>query len=176
MNLQSENNRQTLLALCLICAGIALRVAPHPSNFTPVTAIALFGGVTLNPLISLTVPLIVMIASDLWIGPHELYWLTWGLFVVVSLLGVLLRNRVKLGTLFFGTIGASVLFFIGSNLGVFIFQNMYPKTAAGLVQCFVMALPFFRNSLAGDLFYSAVFFGIFAAFKKTAGILLRVTR
>ena len=72
-----------------------------------------------------------------------------------------LSMKIFLGTL----LGSSIFFFI-TNLGVFIFQTMYPKNPAGLVECFVMALPFFRNTLAGDLFYTAVFFVVFAFLKS----------
>ena len=166
--LRSENKREQWLGLGLILIGAGLRMLPHPDNFTPVTAIALFSGVVLPPSIALTLPLIVMISTDLIIGPHPLFWLVWGAFSLVSLLGVWLRGNSKPRTVIFGTVAGSVLFFVLTNLGVFLFENMYPHTREGLARCFTMALPFFRNSLLGDLFYSAVFFGIFATAKLRA--------
>lgn len=164
------------MALLIVLAGIFLRVMPHPDNFAPVTAIALFSGVVLSPAIALTVPLAVMIASDLIIGPHSLYWLTWGCFFLVTLMGMGIRSRATTSPhggarpwlILFGTVGGSVLFFVATNLGVFFFQRMYPMNGAGLVECYVMALPFFRNSLIGDLFFSAVFFGAFAMAKRSS--------
>ena len=120
----------------------------------------------LAPQIALFLPLIIMITSDLMIGPHALYPLTWGSFFLVSLLGLAIRDNAKVSRLFLGTLGGSLLFFVITNLGVFLFQNMYEKSWQGMVQCFLMALPFFRNSLAGDLFYSALLFGAFAAVKN----------
>ena len=166
MLFKSENKFENALGIFLVGIGVLLRVLPHPANFTPVTAIALFSGVVLAPQIALVLPLIVMIASDLLLGPHALYPLTWGSFFLVSLLGVGLSRDVRPGRIFLGTLGGSTLFFVITNLGVFLFQNMYEKSWTGLVQCYVMALPFFRNSLLGDLFYSAVFFGVFAAVKN----------
>ena len=163
MKIRSQNTMDQILALGLIALGVLFRVAPHPDNFTPVMAIALFSGVTLPPALALTVPLLVMMASDLVIGVHSLLWLVWGAFLVVVLLGVWVRNNAGplkvLGAALFG----SVFFFIITNLGVFLFQNMYSRDWQGLVQCFTMALPFFRNSLAGDLFYTLTFFALFLA-------------
>ena len=111
-------------------------------------------------------PLLVMMITDIFLGWHPLFFLTWGSFFAVSLLGFYLRKNPKASGIFLGTLGGSVLFFIVTNLGVFLFQGMYPKDFSGLVECFVMAIPFFRNSLLGDLFYSAVFFGAFALFRS----------
>ena len=166
MILRSENKWEELLGFSLVVIGILLRILPHPGNFTPVMAIALFSGVVLTPQIALVVPLIVMIASDLIIGPHALYPLTWGSFFLVSVLGVAIRKNAKVNRLFFGTLGGSLLFYLVTNLGVFLFQNMYEKSLSGLIQCYVMALPFFRNSLLGDLFFSSLFFGFFALIKN----------
>ncbi len=165
MKFRSENNSDILIGLALVAVGLAARVAPHPDNFTPVTAIALFAGVVLPASIALTLPLIVMIASDLYIGPHDLFWLTWASFAAVSLLGAAVSRKPRVGAILLSTLAGSLFFFFTTNLGVFLFENMYPKTVQGLVQCFVMALPFLKNSLAGDLFYSAVLFGGFAAAK-----------
>ena len=166
MTLSSENKFENFLGIGLVLAGVLMRVLPHPDNFTPVTAIALFSGVVLAPQIALFLPLIIMAASDLLIGPHALYPLTWGCFFLVSLLGVSIRANAKVNRIFLGTLGGSLLFFIVTNLGVFLFQNMYEKNWRGILECYTMALPFFRNTLLGDLFFSALLFGVFAAVKN----------
>ena len=166
MKLRSETNCENFLGLALVIAGVLMRLAPHPANFTPLAAIALFSGVVLAPRIALFLPPIIMIASDLIIGPHALYPLTWGSFFLVSLLGLAIRDNAKVRWLFLGTLGGSLLFFVITNLGVFFFQNMYEKSWQGLAQCYLMALPFFRNSLLGDLFYSVLLFGAFAVVKN----------
>ena len=166
MVLRSQNSRENIIGISLIFLGVSLRLLPHPMNFTPITAIALFSGVVMAPRISLFLPLIIMIVSDLWIGHHELYPITWGFFFAATLLGIAIRKGVTGKRLFFSVTGCSVAFFILSNLGVFVFQNMYEKSWAGLLKCYMMALPFFRNALLGDLFYSVVLFGVFAALKS----------
>ncbi len=165
MTLRSENSFEQKAAVLFVVLGVALRLLPHPENFTPVTAIALFSGVTLSPLLAVTIPLIIMIASDLLIGAHSLYWLTWGSFLAVTLLGLWIRRSAVPSRILFGTLAGSVFFFVATNLGVFFFEGMYPKTWAGLVECFTMAVPFFRNSLLGDLFYASVLFSAFAGVK-----------
>ena len=167
MNFRSRNGSERRLALALVALGVLFRLLPHPGNFTPTASIALFAGVALEAPLAFTVPLLVMIASDLVIGPHPLFWLVWPSFMLVTWLGQSVRGRDGVLPVALATLGGSVLFFVVSNLGVFLFENMYPKSAPGLVECFVMALPFFRNSLAGDLFYSLVLFSLFELARRS---------
>ena len=157
-----RQKRLTLIAFGMVLAGIVLRLLPHPENFTPVMAIALFAGVTLPPVLSLTVPLIIMIATDLLIGPHDLAAFVWGSFLLAALIGVWARRRPGFGRVFTGALAGSAVFFLITNLGVFFFGGLYPLSRQGLAECFVMAIPFFRNSLAGDLFFTGAFFGLYA--------------
>jgi len=173
---RSENKREEFLALALVLIGVLLRILPHPLNFTPVMAIALFSGVVLSPGLALSVPLLVMMASDLVIGLHSLVFLTWGAFALAVFIGLWVRKSPSASKVIFGTLAGSVLFFIITNLGVFLFQDMYPKNAEGFIQCYVMALPFFRNFLLGDLFFSALFFTVFALLKTASRKLAVQTR
>ena len=163
MKIRSENATDQILALALIVLGTLFRVAPHPDNFTPVTAIALFSGVVLPPALALTVPLLIMMASDLIIGFHSLIWLVWASFLAVVLIGIWASNNAGPAKILGASLSGSMFFFLVSNLGVFLFENMYPKNWQGLAECFTMALPFFRNALAGDLFYTFTFFALFLA-------------
>ena len=163
MKIRSENTTDQILALGLVMLGILFRVVPHPDNFTPTLAIALFSGVVLPPALALTVPFLVMMASDLIIGLHSLIWLVWGTFLAMVLVGIWVRNNAGPAKLLGAALSGSVFFFFVTNLGVFLFQNMYSKDWQGFVQCFTMALPFFRNTLSGDLFYTFTFFALFLA-------------
>ena len=166
MLFRSENRLQNVVALLLIMAGAAFRVLPHPDNFAPVAAIALFSGVVLSPGLALTIPLLIMMASDLLLGLHSLFLWAWSSFFLVSLLGVGIRKNPRLGLIFAGSLAGSLIYFVVTNLGVFFVDNLYPKTWAGLYECFVMALPFFRNSILSDLFFTSCLFGIFAIVKN----------
>ena len=156
----TEKKFQQYAAFLMILAAVLIRVLPHPANFTPLTALALFSGAVLSPGLALTVPVAAMIASDLVLGAHPLFWLTWGCFVLTVPIGFWVRRRSGIFRIAAGTLAGSLFFFILTNLGVFLFQDMYPKNSAGLAECYAMALPFFRNSFLGDIFYAAVFFGV----------------
>ncbi len=167
---RSQTRLENFIALALIGLGIFCRVIPHPDNFTPTAAIALFSGVVLPARLAFTVPLLLMMASDLWIGPHSLYWLVWASFALVAWIGVSVRNKEGILPVGLATFGGSIAFFVLTNLGVFFFEQMYPRTLTGLLECFTMALPFFRNSLFGDLFYSAILLSLFSLARRAVRI------
>jgi hypothetical protein len=132
---------------------------PHPPNFSPVAMIALFSGTYLTKKQALTIPLLIMILSDIFIGLHGLVWWTWGSFLLISLLGLWLKRHNKPLIIVRSAFLSSVLFFLVTNFGVWVSTNWYPPTLKGLINCFVMALPFLRNTLLGDFCYLGIFFG-----------------
>jgi hypothetical protein len=149
------------VAITLIIFGILLRLLPHMPNFAPVGAIALFGGAVLGWRTAVWLPLIIMMGADMVIGMYPGMIFTWAGFVLVSLFGTMLRNAslpVRIGV---GAIGSGVIFFIVSNFGVWAVGGLYPHTITGMIDCYYMALPFFRTSLLADLFYSTVLFGTY---------------
>ncbi|MFH1888877.1 MAG: DUF6580 family putative transport protein [Candidatus Omnitrophota bacterium] len=149
-----------MLVLFLIIAGILLRLAPHAPNFTPVAAIALFGGVYLRKKYALIVPLALMIISDLVIGLHDVFIFTWGGFALVTLIGLWLKNRKSVLRTASASLVSSFIFYIFTNFGVWM-MGYYPRNFKGLIDCYIMALPFLRSFTLATLFYAAVFFGIY---------------
>jgi len=149
---------------------------PHPANFAPVAAIALFSAVHLNnKKLAFIVPLAAMLISNLFLGFYAGMEWVYGAFAVIVLVGYWLKGRMenskggkKLAYLFGTTAAASIIFFIISNFGVWMTGTMYALTFDGLVLCYTMAIPFYRNSLAGDLFYVTVMFGIYALVTRYA--------
>jgi hypothetical protein len=138
----------------------AMRLIPHPPNFTPVTAMALFGGACFtDKRAAFFVPLMALFLSDLVIGFHGLMPVVYGSFVLTVCLGFWLRERRNASRVIGASIAGAVMFFVLTNLGVWAFSTLYSKTPGGLVDCFVMAIPFFWNTLLSSLFYSAVLFG-----------------
>ena len=139
----------------------AARFLPHPPNFTPVMSVALFGSaVFLNRYAGIAVAIAAMLISDAVMGVHSTLPFVYGAMVFAGILGFLLReNRSPLRVLTV-TFTGSVAFFLITNLGVFLMQDLYPRTASGLVTCYTMAIPFFKNSLAGDLAFSVILFGL----------------
>lgn len=147
-----------MLAILLILLGVSTRFLVHIPNFTPIMAIALFAGFYLSKRNALIVPLIMMAICDAFIGFHALVPFTWGSILLVSLLGSKLRDRKSVKTVALSSVGAAVLFYIVTNFGVWLLYPTYPKSMAGLVQCYIAAIPFFRGTLASTLIYTAVLF------------------
>ncbi len=143
----------------MVVLAAAFRILPHPPNFSPVTALALFGGAHFaDKRAAFLVPLTAMLVSDLVLGFHALIPVIYGCVALFVCLGFRLRQR-RPGHVVQMALTASVTFFIVSNLAVWGFTGMYPKTAAGLAACYVAAWPFFQNTLAGDLCFTTLLFG-----------------
>jgi len=150
------------MAYIFILLGILFRLIPHLPNATPVAAIALFGGTYLNRRSALIVPLLIMMISDVFLGMHSLVVFTWGAFLMTGLIGLWLKDHKTLPNIMGSTLFSSLLFFIITNFGVWAVPgSWYPHTSQGLLNCYVMGLPFFRYTLAGDLAYVGVLFGLF---------------
>ncbi len=149
-----------MLAISLIILGILLRFIPHNPNFTPVAAIAIFAGVYLNKKQALIVPLLLMVLSDLFLGMHNVVLFTWGSFILVTLLGSWAKNHKTVRGIVSVSVLSSVLYFVLTNFGVWA-MGWYPQTAKGLLDCYILALPFLRNFGVATLIYSFVFFGAY---------------
>lgn len=151
------------ISLALVFIGISLRLLPHVPNFTPVGAIALFGGVYLSKKIAFVLPMLVMIITDIFIGFYQINLMifVYGSFLLCVTLGIWLKKHKKWQTTLASAILAALIFFLVTNFAVWALTPWYPKTIAGISQCYLMALPFFRNTLLGNLFYTSVFFAIY---------------
>jgi hypothetical protein len=153
------NLRFKVLAGMILVAALS-RLLPHPPNFTPIAALALFGGAQFaNPRAAFLVPLVAMLLSDLILGFTNLTPVIYGCFALTVCLGFWVRRRRDVGRIAVAALAGSLLFFVITNFAVWAASGLYPRTLAGLVECYIAALPFFRNTLAGDLFYSAILFG-----------------
>jgi hypothetical protein len=154
-----------LLALAIIAIAAALRIAPHPWNFTPVGAMALFSGAIIKDRrLAIAFPLLALFAGDLFVGFYKpgVMLLVYASFLLSVLIGFLLRKRRTLPRIAGSTLLGSIQFFLVTNFAAWWLLNSYPKTAAGLGACYLAGLPFFGNTLAGDALYATLFFGVFA--------------
>ncbi len=146
--------------------SFAARFIEHAPNFVPIGAFALWAGVYLNKKFGLFMPLLVMFLSDLVIGFYDwkvMLSVYFG-FAVMVLLGWLVRKAKTASNVIFASFGGAVFFYIITNFAVWASSSWYPQNLYGLLSSYTMALPFFRNSLMGDLFYGAVFFGAYEGF------------
>jgi hypothetical protein len=151
-----------LLAFGLIVFAVAMRILPHPSNIAPVAAVAIFAGTILPKRLAYSLPLLIMMASDFMIGLHPLIAFTWGSFLVIAILSSVYLRKISAPNLVLASLGASSLFFVVTNFGVWLEGKLYHHTLTGLADCYYNALPFFRNTLIGDLAYTGVIFGLYA--------------
>ncbi len=169
---KSKNIVRNVTIAGFILFAVFVRLLPHPFpipwNFSPLTALALFGAAMIpGRLNSMFIPITAMLLSDIGLeifygtGFHSLMLVVYGCFAVISVSGSFLRKQENkvLPALGFA-LGGSIFFFIVTNFAVWI--NGYPHTIEGITLCYAEALPFFQNSLLGDLIFTGVMFGSFA--------------
>ncbi|MEE3034601.1 MAG: DUF6580 family putative transport protein [Bacteroidota bacterium] len=136
--------------ISIILIAILSRFLPHPPNFTPITAIALLASKGfINRFTSFLVPLAAMIISDFFIGFHSSVFFVYGSYMLITFYGRLTK-KISIVTV----VISSIIFFVVTNFGVWLIG--YPLTIEGFLACYLMAIPFFINTLLGDLFYSAI--------------------
>ncbi len=163
----TTNNKQivsgniAIIAVLLILLGVSSRIFPHPANFAPIAAIALFGGLYLSKRMAFILPMAAMFVSDIFIGFYswKMMIAVYVSFLFVVGIGMIVKQHKTLGTVLTGTLLGSVLFFLITNGAVWAFGTMYPHSFAGLMQSYLMGIPFFKNTLLGDLFYTGVLVG-----------------
>ena len=154
---------RTLLALAMIAIAAALRIAPHPWNFTPIGATALFSGAILKDRrLAFLFPLLALFAGDVFIGFHKLIPVVYASFLLSVAIGFWLRGCRTVARISLATVLGAVQFFIVVDLGVWAFGSTYPHTRQGLLACYVAAIPFLWNMLASDALYGALLFGGYA--------------
>jgi uncharacterized protein DUF6580 len=157
-------NRRLALATLLVVLSTVMRIVPHPWNLTPVGAVALFSGACFDrKRWSFIVPFAAMFVSDL--ATHSFHVLTpviYATFALNVVIGMLLRryrqSPVAVGA---GAFASATVFYMVTNFAMWTISVIYPKTLAGLVACYVAAIPYYGTMLAGDLGYSALLFGTF---------------
>ncbi len=172
---------RTLIIVGAVLLAALTRLMPHPQNFAPITAMALFGAASLTDRrLGILTPLLALFVSDMCIEvAHRLGWMTsWGIYsgmwvmylvnLLIILIGLLLRKHRTVPVIAGATLAGSVVFFLVTNFGVWAFGgldingNPYPHTVEGFIVCYQEAIPFFKNTLLGDAFYSTALFGGFA--------------
>ena len=157
---------RTIIGTILVVAAAFSRLIPHPMNFAPITAIALFGGMYFDKRIAPLLPLAALMISDYFLGFYSgITWVYSG-FLLVSLLGMFAARRKSIATIAGSTVACSALFFIITNFGVWQSGLFYPLTLSGFAECYAAAIPFFRNSFIGDVFYVVVLFGAYELLMK----------
>lgn len=153
-----------LLVYLLVLVAVVSRLLPHPMNFAPIGAIGLFSGAYLQDKRAWLVPLVALFISDIFIGFYNpvVMLSVYASFAVGTLIGryCLYSKRSVLRVVGAALSTATVLFVL-SNFALWAATDFYPHTVAGLIACYVNAIPFYGNTIAGDLFYSFTLFGLY---------------
>lgn len=151
----------TGLAIILIVIGAVFRLVPHPWNFAPVGAIALYGGAMLGRRTAFVVPMLVMLLSDVLLGFYFLPLMAsvYLCFGATVLIGRWIRRGVNVRRVLTGSLAASLLFFLVTNFTGWAFGHGHIPGVGTLSESYINAIPFFRNTVLSDLFYSGIFFG-----------------
>ncbi len=163
--------KKILAAALLITLGVAGRtVFDLPPNVELVTLSCFLASVYLGGAFSVLVPLAIMVVSDTAIGNTQIFIFTWSAYIVVGLSALILRrykkndvNFVSASTLF--TIPTSLFFYLWTNFGVW-YQGWYPPTPVGLIESYVMGLPFLKFNLVGNLIFVPLGFGLIAVARQ----------
>ena len=167
------NKSRFIVLAGMILGAAASRWIPHPPNLTPIAAIGLFGGAQFgDKRVAFLVPLAGLFLSDLALGFYAITAVVYASFALTVCLGFWVRRRRSVRRISLGVLAGAILFFALTNFGFWAIDNSYPKTLAGLIDCYVAGIPFFRNMLLGDLLYSTLLFGGFAL-AESRFILLR---
>ncbi|MBK9401073.1 MAG: hypothetical protein IPN36_09505 [Bacteroidetes bacterium] len=162
-----------------ILLGALSRLLPHPMNFTPLAAMALFGGTYLmDKRLSFIIPITAMFLSDILLEIKngtgfypEMIWV-YGSIVLITFLGFFLRGREQRQTIMVASLLGSMLFFFLTNFGTWL-TGYYGYTSQGLANCYIAAIPFFKGTVMGDLFYNLMFFGGFALVRWASPSLIK---
>lgn len=168
MKEQANSTALFVLAVFLILIAVATRLLPHPDNFTAIGAMALFSGfVFRKQKWAYMVPLIAMVLTDLILGLHFSLLPVYACLAITVALGFRIQASNNWKQIGFLAIFSSILFFLITNLPFWYLDlQLYPMTFAGTMSSYEMALPFFKNQLAGDLLYSFGIFGVYHILSK----------
>lgn len=171
MNKRSFTPRLVFIASIIIIAA-AMRLVPHWPNFTPIAAIALFGGAYLGKkYLAFIIPIAAMLLSDLLIGFHNTMPAVYISFVIIVVIGMYMLRNPKLLNILSASVISTILFFIITNFAAWLGDFTYPRNFTGLMESYMAGLvflnnstygiSFFINNLLGDLLYTGIFFGVF---------------
>ncbi len=156
-----------LILTGMIFIAAFARLIPHPPNFAPVAAMALFGGAYFSKRwVAFLIPLAAMFVTDLFLGFHSTMWAVYLSFVIIVGIGMLMIKQKKISNIFLASVSASVLFFVITNFAVWASGIYYAKDLSGLAASYTAAIPFFHYTLLGDLFFVALMFGSYELVKS----------
>lgn len=158
-----KTKHKLLISVALITVGILVRLMPHIWNVAPIAAIALISAVYLGRTYAFVVPITALFLGDLFLGFYDIgvmiaVYVSFGL---IGFIGLWIKRKKDVTTVVLASLSASILFFLISNWAVWQFTPWYDKSILGLIEAYTLAIPFFRNTIVGDLVYTGTLFAVF---------------
>ena len=153
MNRLSKNFQSYFLPISLILILSFSRLIPHPSNFTPILAVGVFSGFYFRNFLSgVLIVIFSMFLGDLYLGFHSTMFFTYVSLALAVAIGILIKN-FKFSEILVSGLTSSICFFVITNFGAWLTLEMYEKNLSGLINSYVLAIPFFHNTLISTLVY-----------------------
>ena len=158
--------KKEIFPISLILILALARLIPHPPNFTPIIAVAIMSGYFFKNInLSFLVLIVAMLVSDLFIGFYENVIFVYASLLLITFIFYKISNKISFKNLFIYGFAGSLIFFIVSNLVVWalgspgVYDIAYEKNLNGLIQCYILAIPFFGNTFLSTLIfaYPAIF-------------------
>jgi hypothetical protein len=167
MNEKLDKRFLTLGVIVLLAALSRVLTQGLIPNVAPIGALALFSGAYfMDRKLAFLIPMAAMLISDIFLGFHPTILFVYAGFALTVMMGFMLRNNNNVGKTMMVTILSSLIFFFLTNFGVWAMYDFYSNNFSGLVSSYIAGIPFLRNSLLGDLFYTGLFFGAFEWMKR----------
>jgi len=160
-------NTKTVSIISIIVALAAFRLLQIIPNVSPIAAMALFAGAQLtDKKLAFVIPFAALLLSDLVLGMHSTMIFVYLAFAGTVLAGIFIAKRQNIFTIFLAALGTSLMFFLVTNAGVWIMYDTYPAGLTGLIETYGAGIPFYQNTLIGDLFFNTILFGGYALFTQ----------
>ena len=159
-----------LLILFLSIVVLAARLIPHASNFSPLASVILFGSVYISNKKYLILPFIALFISDIFLGFYgwQIMLSVYGSLALIMLIGQVVAKHKNVINIISSSLLAGIIFFAATNFSVWYFGNWYTSDISGLVASYTMAIPFFKNTIASNLVYSGILFGVYETVQHLA--------
>ena len=155
-------NKNLILATGVIILLAFSRIIPHPPNFTPILSMAFFAGAILDRrLFAYFVIISSMLISDLYLGFHSSMLVVYFSISLSVLLGTIIHKRLNIINGLLGLSGSVLLFYLITNFAVWYGSGMYTNNFQGLIECYILALPFLQNTISSTMLYSLLAFSVY---------------
>ena len=152
-------NKEILKSIVFFCLLLILsRLIPHPPNFTPLIAGAIFLPFLIkDKWLIICLPILCLLISDYFLGFHTVMIWTYGSFLLIGFMASHFSSA-KLSSLIGLSLSGPTLFFLTTNFGVWLGSSIYSQDIQGLVQCYILALPFYASSLSATFLFANLFY------------------